>query len=297
MEIIRFPYSIQMKECKTIYQCSSPRTTAFMINHHEIMDCSDCSLRFTELRDDLKNHLSKIYSDAYFFEGKDGYPNYLDSKEILINQGIRYGKLISKYKSSGNVLDVGCAAGFIMKGFQMIGWNCRGLEPNKSMAEYGRNQLQLEIEVGSLESFRSKEKYDLITLIQVVGHFYDIDMALHNINELLKPGGLVLVESWNRASFTARLFGKSWHEYSPPSVVNWFSDKTLKDIFSQHHLELIQKGFPKKQINLKHALSLIDSKIPKFTAKKQMFNFLINKFGTLNVYYPPLDLKWYLFQK
>jgi len=286
-----------MKSCHSLNNCTNPRTTSFWINQHEILDCSDCGHRYIVLNEDTKNHLSQIYSDAYFFDGKDGYPNYLEEKEILINHGIRYAQLMSQYNVSGKILDVGCAAGFILKGFQMNGWDCSGVEPNKTMAEYGKREMQLNIEVGSLESFKSGEKYDLITLIQVIGHFYDIDKALENIYSLLKPGGLVLVESWNRASFVAKLFGKSWHEYSPPSVIHWFTDDSLNDLFSVHNFKLVDKGFPKKQINLKHALSLVHSKTPKFSGKQKVFDFLSEKFGKHKVYYPPLDLKWYLFRK
>jgi len=247
--------------------------------------------------EDPIGHLSSIYSDAYFFEGKDGYPNYLEEREILINHGISYAKLISKYNKAGKILDVGCAAGFILSGFQMNNWECYGIEPNRTMAEYGRNELKLNIEVGNLESYRSNEQFDLITLIQVIGHFYDIDAALKNVSEFLKPGGLVLVESWNRSSIVAKVFGKNWHEYSPPSVIHWFSDETLIDLFRQYNLKFLEKGFPKKQINLKHALSLVDSKTPRFPGKNKIFGFMSDKFGKMKIYYPPLDLKWYIFQK
>jgi 2-polyprenyl-3-methyl-5-hydroxy-6-metoxy-1,4-benzoquinol methylase len=286
-----------MKGCNSLNNCDNPRITAFTVNQHDILDCISCSQRFTMVNEDSVNHLSKIYSDAYFFEGKDGYPNYLEEKEIITNHGIRYAQLMQKYNCSGKILDVGCAAGFFLKGFQMNGWECSGLEPNSTMAEYGNKELDLNISVGSLESFNSNEQYDLVSLIQVVGHFYDIDIALENVYRLLKPGGLVLVESWNRASLVAKIFGKSWHEYSPPSVIHWFTDYTLNDIFNMHNFKFVDKGYPKKQINLKHALSLVDGKTPKFPGKKQAVGFLSSTFGNLKVYYPPLDLKWYLFQK
>jgi len=286
-----------MKNCSSLNTCSSPKICLFRINEHDILECKRCGHQYIILNENMENHVSNIYADAYFFEGKNGYPNYLEDKEILINHGIYYAQLMSKYKSAGSVFDVGCAAGFILKGFEINKWTCFGLEPNKTMAEYGRKELQLKIEVGSLESFQSDEKFDLITLIQVIGHFYDIDAAMHNVFTLLKPGGFVLVEWWNRASLYAKLSGKYWHVYSPPSVIHWFSDNTLNDLFSQHHLRFIDKGYPKKQISLKHALSLADEKTPGFIGKKKIFNYLCKKFGKLIFNYPPLDLKWYLFQK
>jgi len=37
------------------------------------------------------------------------------------------------------VLDIGCAAGFILKGFEDSGWICRGIEPNETMAKAMRH--------------------------------------------------------------------------------------------------------------------------------------------------------------
>jgi 2-polyprenyl-3-methyl-5-hydroxy-6-metoxy-1,4-benzoquinol methylase len=117
-----------------------------------------------------------------FFEGKQGYPNYLDAKDLLIQYGINYAKLVCKYANHGKVLGVGCAAGFILKGFEQSGWDCYGIEPNETMATYGRDNLNLNIISGDLETFKSIEKFDLIIMIQVIGHLYDVDKALLKVN-------------------------------------------------------------------------------------------------------------------
>ncbi len=286
-----------MKDCSSVNDCLSPKTALFTKGLYTVFECSKCGHRYTRISDDTMLHISKTYSDAYFFDGKDGYPNYLDEEEILINQGIRYAKLISKFKIPGKILDVGCAAGFALNGFKLQGWECSGIEPNKSMAEFGNKKFDLNIEVGNLESFNGNDKYDLITLIQVIGHFHNIDQALENVFNLLKPGGMVLVESWDRNSWIARLLGKYWHEYSPPSVIHWFSDDSLRELFRQHQLIFVDKGYPKKQINLKHAISLIDSMIPDIIGKKRIFNFFTEKLGHSTLNYPFSDLKWYVFRK
>ena len=84
------------------------------------------------------------------------------------------------------------------------------------MASHGRNKFKLDIKTGSIETFETSERFDLINLIQVIGHVYDVDKALQNVAHLLKQQGLVLVESSNLNSAVARILGKRWHEYSPP---------------------------------------------------------------------------------
>lgn len=255
-----------------------------------------CGHRYTQIAD-TGNHIEKAYDDDYFFAGKQGYPNYLDEKEILLKYGANYAKIIARFTKPGRLLDVGCAAGFILKGFQDAGWTCKGLEPNDRMASYGRESLKLNIVTGNLESFTTDERFDLANLVQVIGHFIDLDKAISNIAALLNKNGLVLVESWDRDSSFARLMGKHWHEYSPPTVIHWYSDESLAELFKFYGLKLIAKGRPPKKISIKHGLSVFAESTPKFPFKEKMITFLTKTIGKYNVNYPPLDLKWYLFQK
>jgi len=284
------------RSCALFSSCTEKRALVFEKNEFKILECRKCNHRFLEIRDP-ENHVELVYSDDYFFAGQHGYPNYLEEKDILYKTGQWYAKLISKHAKPGKVLDVGCAAGFILKGFESAGWECRGIEPNDTMAEYGRSELKLPITTGSLENFEIQEKFSLISLIQVVGHFYDIDAALEKISRMLTNDGLVLVESWNMKSAMAKILGKHWHEYSPPSVVHWFSDRTLTQLFNFHGFELVGKGLPIKRISLSHALSLFKEKTPGFVFKEWVFNFLDRSVGNATLIYPPFDVKWYIFRR
>jgi len=283
-------------KCESHLNCGSGEKTLFIVDGYPIKECISCGHRYTTI-DDLKNHVKQVYSDDYFFDGKAGYPNYIKEKDLLIKAGKRYAQIISKFTKPGRLLDVGCAAGFIMKGFKEAGWDCDGIEPNETMASYGRSEMNLNIFTTSLEEFKANSKYDLICLIEVIGHFHDLQKATNNISTLLSEGGHVLIESWNMNSIVAKLLGKRWHEYSPPSVLNWFSDSTLSQLFEKIGFQFIAKGYPQKQINVEHAMALLEEKLPRFVFKEQLFNSTISFAGKLTVNYPLHDLKWYLFRK
>lgn len=284
------------KTCNSISSCAEAKSLLFVKGGYKIFECIKCGHRFSEIKN-VETHVERVYSDEYFFEGKDGYPNYLNEKDILYNYGTWYAKIISKYTKPGKVLDIGCAAGFILKGFKEAGWDSYGIEPNETMADYGRKELNLNISTVSLETYENSQQFDLINMIQVIGHFYDLDKAMEKVTGLLNENGLVLVESWHMKSNIARLLGRHWHEYSPPSVVQWFSDKTLAELFHCYGFELVAKGYPAKKINIRHALSLIEEKIFNFIFKKKIFNSLTHILGNFDLNYPPLDLKWYIFRK
>jgi 2-polyprenyl-3-methyl-5-hydroxy-6-metoxy-1,4-benzoquinol methylase len=286
-----------MKTCNSIAECQEEKNKIFIVNGHKILECIKCEHRFT-CTQNIEAHLKNVYSDKYFFGGKDGYTNYLEREKILVRQGIRYANIISKYVDvPGTVLVVGCASGFVLKGFNESGWSCNGIDPNLTMVNYGVKELGLNLEIGNLESFKSNKKYDLITLIQVVGHFHDIDKAIKNAYKLLNPNGLILVESWNYNSIFTKVLGKYWHEYNPPSVIHWFSHKTLINFFNFYNFKLVKAGLPLKQIKLNHAVSLIGTKVPKSRFMKKLSRVVDKALGKLTIIYPPIDIKWYLFQK
>ncbi len=283
--------------CSSFKPENKKEKTSFIVKDgYTIFECKPCGHRFLKI-EDLENHVANVYTDGYFFEGGQGYPNYLEQKDILIQYGINYAKILRKYCTPGRILDVGCAAGFILKGYEKAGWECYGIDPNSTMVEYGKSFLNLNLVEGDLETFVCDIKFDLISLIQVIGHLHDLDKSLKVIKNLLSEDGYVIVESWDMNSISAKIMGKNWHEYSPPSVVNWFSDQTLIHLFNNHGFKLISKGRPTKKVRMEHGISLFRKSTPDFFLKDKTLNFLEDKLGKYTLPYPPIDLKWYLFKK
>lgn len=282
--------------CRDLNTCRQHSSLLFTKNGYDILECTDCHHQFCIIDKDEVTHLAEVYADSYFFDGKDGYPDYLNEKEIIIRHGTFYAKLIEKYVHPGSMLDVGAAAGFIMQGFKDHGWVCNGIEPNKRMVEYCVNKLKINSLQGNIENYTVEKQYDLVTLIQVIGHFYDLDKALQNISGSLKKDGLLLVECWDRNSIMARLLGKNWHEYSPPSVIHWFTQKTLDAKIRDYGFIPIRRGRPEKKISLKHAISLLSGKYSFFRALSRPVEKIL---GSRDIFlmYPPVDVFYALYKK
>ncbi len=270
--------------------CNTESVFAFAVKNFSLHDCINCSHRFTAISAD-ENHVSKIYADDYFNGGGAGYADYLQEAELLEMRGRRYAKIIEKYSNKkGKMLDVGAAAGFLLKGFLSENWRGIGLEPNLEMAKFGCERLNLKIEQGSLESFETDKKFDLISMIQVAAHFYDPRTAFEKAFDLLEENGLLLIETWNRGSVSARIFGKNWHEYSPPSVLQFFSEKGLSEFLEKIGFEKIARGRPSKKISGAHAKSLLKYRLGD--------SFLLELIpDKLSFPYPSEDLFWALYRK
>ena len=276
--------------------CSNPSVYLFTKDNCAILSCSKCKHQFADIVPD-PTHTQTVYGDDYFHSGGAGYPDYLAESKILRQHGRRYAKLIDRYVDRGRMLDVGAAAGFILQGFSDHGWQGQGIEPNAQMANYGCQKLGLPIQVGSLEDLDSGDRFDLVSMIQVISHFFDLRQALEKAAEITKPNGYWLIETWNRDSWTAKISGQNWHEYSPPSVLHWFSPQDLEQIANQLGFYKVASGRPSKWINGAHVKSLLRYKLKRSLLGKFVSKLLGIIPDQLPIPYPAEDLFWMLLQK
>jgi SAM-dependent methyltransferase len=195
------------------------------------------------------------------------------------------------------VLDVGSAAGFILLGLMDCGWQGGGLEPNRSMVEFARSSLGVDVQCGALEGYCADETFDVVSMIQVVAHFHNVQAAFGKAAAATKPGGLWLVETWNRDSRTARFWGEKWHEFSPPSVLHWFNPAGLASLAEQFGFTEVARGRPRKRISGRHVKSLLgylgeESKTLRAVAA---ISRVIP--DSLEIPYPSEDLFWMVLEK
>jgi 2-polyprenyl-3-methyl-5-hydroxy-6-metoxy-1,4-benzoquinol methylase len=276
--------------------CGQDSQRQFQKYEFWIRDCKGCGHRFAELQTPPE-HTAQIYGDDYFTGGGAGYPNYVAEARLLRQHGNRYAKLLKRYVSPGRILDVGAAAGLILKGFEDEGWQGQGIEPNAKMAHYAQQTLNIPVEVGTLEQWQSSDRFELITMIQVVAHFFDIQAAFATASQHTTPGGFWLIETWNVQSWMAKILGQNWHEYSPPSVLHWHNPKTLAQFSGQYGFKEINRGHPAKFISSSHAKSLLRYKLQALPAGPLLLKAIALIPDHWQIPYPAEDLFWMLLQK
>jgi SAM-dependent methyltransferase len=272
--------------------CKGSLTVQFSKHGYNIADCDNCRHRQTVLGCvKPTNHVAEVYSDSYFTDGGAGYVDYLAEGEMLRQRGRKYGEILQRHRRGGTVLDVGAAAGFLMQGMSAAGFATVGLEPNNMMAEHGRSQLGLDLRTGTLEDTEISEQFDAVTMIQVMAHFVDPVEALKKVRSLTTPGGLLLVETWDRDSRTARALGHRWHEYSPPSVLHWWTRKELRGLLQRIGYRELATGRMTKWIAGHHAKSLLGNG----GGVGAKVSTLIP--DSLRIPYPSEDLFWSVYER
>ena len=187
--------------------------------------------------------------------------------------------------------------GFYHEGFCRSWLEVKGVEPNAEMAEYAKSNYGFDVVTKSFEMYQDTSSYDLVLMIQVVAHFCDVRSCIEKAARLLKPGGLLLIETWDKDSIAAKIMGPAWHEYSPPTVTNWFTPIGLKRLCEQFKLRYLHHRKTMKKIDIRHARALLSTK-----SADSLFIRMIEKFVKLfpeqtAVIYPADDLFYMIFRK
>jgi 2-polyprenyl-3-methyl-5-hydroxy-6-metoxy-1,4-benzoquinol methylase len=208
----------------------------------EIMECADCSLRFTSPIPN-NNEIGNYYkSDDYI--SHTGRDNSIINKIYRI---VRYFTLRSKKKKvikfsqnkSGSILDIGCGTGNFLKIMKQSGWKINGVEVNDTARGIAKNNTGSVI-LNQIEFFESKQKYDVITFWHSLEHLYDLKRYLNKISISLNANGIVMIAVPNYQSFDADYFMQDWAAYDVPRHLYHFSFDAIVKLLEKFKFKLLQ---------------------------------------------------------
>jgi len=277
--------------------CELPAPFACWVEQYQLYGRANCGHLFLS-PEQRAGSVEELYGDSYFLGlGGSGYIDYLQQRKSLIARGRRYARLATRLLGGpGTLLDIGAAAGFTMTGCRDAGWDVEGIEPNLMMVEHGRNAEALNVYHGCIDDIEFRKEYDCVLLLQVLEHMSDPLATVRRILALLKPDGIVIVETWNRNSWPAKLLKKRWHQCNPPSVVHWFSPKSLTKLFYRQGFQLVTMGRPFKTTPLSNAIALLASKFP-YMSTLGLTELRSSWLKRVSVPYPPLDVFWSAYRR
>ena len=100
---------------------------------------------------------------------------------------------ILKYRSSGNLLEVGCGFGLFLKEAREH-FTCVGSDISEYAVSQARKRLPDDVILYSevLGQIDIHMRFDVIVCFDVLEHIADLKTALGNIEHLLHPGGLLV---------------------------------------------------------------------------------------------------------
>ena len=164
-------------------------------------------------------------------------------RRLSIDSELRY---LPNYQDGYKLLDIGCGNGDFLAKAKSAGWNVLGIDPDpKAIGAAVSNNL--DACVGTVETIKDRLKqFDAITLSHVIEHVHEPEKTLEVIFGLLKPGGVVYLDTPNISSYGARFFKQNWQALDCPRHLTLFNPESLTGLLHDIGFENIsQKKRPR----------------------------------------------------
>ena len=136
-------------------------------------------------------------------------PAYQQWAQKLLKELVDQTK--SEKKGSVRVLEVGCAAGGILKAARDLGMDAVGTEVSAEAASFGIQQEKLDIRIGLLEDLKlPAASFDIVLLHDVIEHVPSPMHVMKECARLLKPGGVLGAHTVNVDALTVDFAGSDF---------------------------------------------------------------------------------------
>ncbi|MFA5060286.1 MAG: methyltransferase domain-containing protein [Candidatus Omnitrophota bacterium] len=188
----------------------SDSVAPYKITDHEInvpvrvVVCLRCGLTYANPQPDNKTLISSYaeMTDEPYLEEEQGRRA---AARLILN-------FLKKQKKSGTLLDIGCATGFLLDEARKDGWDVFGVELSDWAAGYAQNNLSLKnITKGTVhEAHYPDNFFDAIILKDVIEHLRDPRATLLEIRRILKPNGVICVNTPNINSLLSKILKAKW---------------------------------------------------------------------------------------
>jgi SAM-dependent methyltransferase len=205
--------------------------------------CPDCGLVHLDPVP-TPEESAALYGASYFAGGGLGeYIDYAGDEELHRVNARRQLARIARVRPDGpgELLDFGCAYGFFADEARRAGWKVEGVEISDVAARNARERFGLTVypDLGTAIASNGAGVFDVVTFLQVLAQLPRPADALASAHALLRRGGLLVVETANRASPVARLLGRHWHLLAPPASISLFTPETLDGLLGRCGFERV----------------------------------------------------------
>lgn len=106
-----------------------------------------------------------------------------------------------------DILDIGCGGGLVCEPMARLGGNVVGIDASDKAIEIAFKHAQEQhLDISYIctqaetlaQQTEHRQKYDVITALEIIEHVADISLFMKSISTLLKPDGLVFFSTINR---------------------------------------------------------------------------------------------------
>lgn len=221
-----------------------------------IVRCRQCGLAYVTPRPDAAS-LVALYSVERYYRNDNaspfGYPDYLGERGLLERAVVgRLAGIERRTNGRGRLLDVGCATGVLLAAAKASGWDATGVDVSAFAVGECRAR-GLDVLHGDLRSVElPAEHFDVVVLDDTIEHVPDPGRAFDEIRRVLRPGGVVTLNTPNFGGVLRQLMGRHWFHCKPPEHLYYFSPHTLRALLEAHGFRNVETRRSGKHVTVRY---------------------------------------------
>lgn len=208
------------------YRCNFCGNQAYDYVHpdHDYVRCTACGL-VSVLHLPTPEQVQVLYEKEYT-TGESFNQFYTNLALVRKTEAALRLRTLARLTTGRTLLDVGAGMGYFVEAALEKGWDVEGIEISQTALQWTAEK-NLPIVHGSFDNFETAKRYDVITLWAMIEHALDPKRVLEKAHELLKPGGLVVVETGDISSRNATRDGIHWRMFYIAGHLYFFPSETL----------------------------------------------------------------------
>ena len=207
-----------------------------------VYKCKSCGFIFTNPFP--KKEVIHRYYDYDYFKDERHIKKFFNIDGSLKYENNNYNNRVvdieNEFEKRGNLLEIGAAHGEFLNVMKERGWNVKGVEISEAACKIAKDKYNIELFNGNFLNFVSEEKFDVICMYQTLEHVHDFFEHLLKAKEMLKKGGIIVIEVPNIRAFDM-MFSKKrrWYSYELPRHLKHFYPAFLKKVANKLSLNII----------------------------------------------------------
>lgn len=151
----------------------------------------------------------------------------------------RVARFLDRDWSRPKLLDVGCSLGATIEAGARLGWDSYGVDISEDAIDYCRNRGLRCVSTRGIELPYPDETFHVVTAWHVIEHVANVAETLAEWRRVLKPGGLLVMETPDTTCLKVRLLGRRYRRYWKAEHIYAFQRTNFEPFVQRAGLQIL----------------------------------------------------------